>query len=220
MIFHANRNREAARLDNLSFLESDYETLDFENEFDCAVFFSSLHHAVNEGLAVHRAFQALRSGAVCLASEPGKGHHVDPHTIEVVRKFQVTEKEMPPKRIVNLGRRAGFRRFHVYVSPAELARASHPRPEFGNGPIPGDHESMSDPADENFWIRAENIPCLRDQAALKGGALRRCLRSAKWFCLRVANGWRWGRFSCSYPARHLAFAIANLRDSGLVLMVK
>jgi SAM-dependent methyltransferase len=114
MIHHAEQMRREARLDNVRFVVSDYEEMPFTNEFDGVVFHDALHHAVDEELAVRRAFQALRPGGCCLTVEPGEGHHNSEHAREAVRRFGVTEKDMPPAKIIDLGRRTGFRSFRVY----------------------------------------------------------------------------------------------------------
>src|SRR5579864_2184272 len=52
MIEQAEANRERARLDRLDFTVCDYEAMAFAGEFDAAVFYDALHHAVDEGAAV------------------------------------------------------------------------------------------------------------------------------------------------------------------------
>ena len=120
MIICANQNREKEELDNLQFLVRDYEELEFAGEFDCAVFYDSLHHAVDEELAIRKTFQALKPGGVCVTSEPGEGHHETAHAIEAMHKYQVTEKDMPPAKIVALGRQAGFGSFRLYPRAEDL----------------------------------------------------------------------------------------------------
>jgi SAM-dependent methyltransferase len=120
MISFADQLREREQLDRLRFMECDYEDLPFENEFDCVVFYDSLHHAMDEDLAVRMAFRALKSPGVCVTSEPGKGHHDSPAALEAVRKYQLTEKDMPPARIVALGRKAGFRDFEYFPHARDL----------------------------------------------------------------------------------------------------
>jgi hypothetical protein len=134
----------------------------------------------------------------------------------------VTEKDMPPEKIVKLGRQAGFSRFQVYPMPSELTRTFHARPDLGEGTISKESETIGDPSDSDFWTRPENIPCLRDTAtsAATGGVLRRGVRNAKWFLARIGLGRQCERVILSWPFRHLASVAANLRDSGLVLMVK
>ena len=114
MIRHAERMRLRDGLDNLQFVVSDYEELSFAGTFDAAVFFDALHHAVDEGLAVRKAFAALRPGGRCVTSEPGAGHDASASTVAAVERFGITEKNMPPAKIVALGRAAGFTHFRVY----------------------------------------------------------------------------------------------------------
>ena len=60
-------------LDNLSFIAGDYESLDFENCFDNAVFFDSLHHSVDERQALESVYRALRPGGVSVPAEARRG---------------------------------------------------------------------------------------------------------------------------------------------------
>jgi SAM-dependent methyltransferase len=118
-IRYANRNK--AGLANLEFVVSDYESLPYENAYDCAVFFDSLHHAVAEDAAIAAVYRALMPGGVCVASEPGRGHARSSQSVEAVRRFQVTEKDMPPATIIRLGKRAGFRSFQVFPHQRHLS---------------------------------------------------------------------------------------------------
>jgi SAM-dependent methyltransferase len=120
MIRVANRQRDDAGLANLDFLVCDYERLAFRDEFDAVVFFDSLHHAEDERLAIRKAFEALKPGGVCLAEEPGRGHHDSDEARHAVAEFGVTEKDMPPDHVVALGRAAGFDGFRVFPHPDEL----------------------------------------------------------------------------------------------------
>ena len=122
MIFHAEEMRQQDKLDNLSFVVADYEDLQFLEEFDAVVFYDSLHHAVDEELALRKAYQALRPGGVCLASEPGEGHSLSEAAVRAVERFDVTEKDMPPRYIMEIGRRCGFRDL-ASAPPANLNRA-------------------------------------------------------------------------------------------------
>ncbi len=114
MVFHADRMRLKAGLDNLDFVVADYEGLAFADEFDGAVFYDSLHHAVDEASALRAAWRALKPGGVCVTSEPGEGHHEAPAAVDAVERYGVTEKDMPPVKIIGLGKQVGFRRFVVY----------------------------------------------------------------------------------------------------------
>jgi SAM-dependent methyltransferase len=143
MVAHAEANRDREGVAGLTFLASDYEELPFDGEFDAAVFYDSLHHAVDEAAAVRGAFRALRSGGVCVTSEPGQGHHLSADSIEAVRRYNVTEKEMPPARVAELGRAAGFRGFRVYPHAFDLHRGLYRR----------DPDAAAPPHRKPLWLK-------------------------------------------------------------------
>ena len=113
-IQYANKIVDHEKIDHLKFIVGDYEDMRFENEFDCAVFFDSLHHADNEEDAIRMVYRALKPGGMCITSEPGIGHSRAKGPVEAVRLYDVTEKDMPPKRIIRAGKKAGFKLFDVY----------------------------------------------------------------------------------------------------------
>ena len=125
MIFHANMNKHRERVDNLHFVVCDYENMPFELEFECAVFFDSLHHAVAEVEALRAIHRALRQGGICVTSEPGTGHARKPEAHAAVRDFNVTERDMPPWRIIRAAKDVGFRKFRIYPHPLDLHRAHY-----------------------------------------------------------------------------------------------
>ncbi len=114
MIAQAQSWQQREGLANLELVVCDYETMTFEAEFDCAVFFDSLHHAIDERLALQRVYQALKPGGVCITSEPGWGHSRNPATIQAVEQFGVTERDMPPGKIAKVAKQVGFRQARVY----------------------------------------------------------------------------------------------------------
>jgi SAM-dependent methyltransferase len=120
MIDQAEANRAQAGLDRLDFAVSDYEEMAFDDEFDAAVFYDALHHAVDGRAAVAGAYRALKGGGMCVTSEPGQGHHLSPEARAAVHRYNVTEKEMPPRRVIELGRAAGFTSFRVYPHAFDL----------------------------------------------------------------------------------------------------
>lgn len=120
MIRYANEKRQQEQLANLRFQVCDYEEMAFENEFDGVVFYDALHHAIDEALAIRCAYRALKPHGVCIAAEPGKGHQDAAHSLAAVRRFNVTEKDMPPEKIIALGRQAGFSRSHVFPHAFDL----------------------------------------------------------------------------------------------------
>jgi SAM-dependent methyltransferase len=114
MVAHAEACRSRWELDNVRFEAGDYETVRFEAEFDAALFFDSLHHAIDERAALEMAFRALKRDGRCVASEPGVGHAEAEVSIQAREKYDVTEKDMPPWRIIEIGRQVGFRTFRTY----------------------------------------------------------------------------------------------------------
>jgi len=114
MISQAQLNKERYGVPNARFVDCDYEGLPFRDEFDCALFYDSLHHAVSEEQALRGVYRALKPGAVCVTSEPGVGHARRQSSLDAMRKFNVTERDMPPTRIIRVARRIGFRRFRIY----------------------------------------------------------------------------------------------------------
>lgn len=114
MIELAEKNREWYRAERLRFVVSDYESLGMDGEFDCAVFYDSLHHAVDDEAALRAVFRALKPGGTLVTLEPGEGHATSLPTLRVVEKYGTTEKDMPPHRILEVGNRVGFRSGAVY----------------------------------------------------------------------------------------------------------
>lgn len=119
----ANERRDSDQIGNLRFVVADYEEGIFEDEFDCVVFFDALHHAVDETAAIRMAYRALKPGGICLTSEPGKGHATRPQSVMASTRFGVTEKDMPPGKVIELGRKAGFGQFKVYPRSLHLNAA-------------------------------------------------------------------------------------------------
>lgn len=122
MIAAAESQPGRAALANLRFVVSDYESLVYESEFDCAVFFDSLHHAVDERAALASAHRALRPGGVLVTHEPGEGHAGKPETRAAAERYGVTEKDMPPRHIVALAREIGFRGSRVLANTERVVR--------------------------------------------------------------------------------------------------
>jgi SAM-dependent methyltransferase len=100
--------------EKLQFICSDYESLDFEDEFDCVVFFDCLHHADDERAALSSAWQALKPGGVVITHEPGEGHSVAPHSVRAMELYGVNERDMPPSLIIKQARSIGFREWRIF----------------------------------------------------------------------------------------------------------
>jgi SAM-dependent methyltransferase len=103
------------------FVIADTERLEYDEEFDAVVFYDALHHAVDELAALGSAYRALKWGGVCIAVEPGDGH--EDQSREFSSVHNVTEKDMPPRRVCRLGRMAGFMRSQILPAPQQLGKA-------------------------------------------------------------------------------------------------
>ena len=126
MIELAQANRAREGLANLDFAAHDYESLPWRGEFDAALFYDALHHAEDERSALAAVHRALKPAGMCVTVEPGASHARDPGALAAVARFGVTEKSMPPARIIELGKAVGFRSFEVYERPAPCLLAREP----------------------------------------------------------------------------------------------
>ena len=98
----------------------DYEDLDFNEEFDCVVFYDSLHHAEDEYLALLQAYKALKYGGICITCEPGDLHSCSPASRKAVEMYNVNEKDMPARKIIKMAKKIGFRKYETYINPEML----------------------------------------------------------------------------------------------------
>lgn len=114
----------------LDVVTSDFESLPFENQFDVAIFYDCLHHADDEVLALQSAFRALKPGGICITLEPGSGHADSEVSMAAMEHLGVTERDMPPKQIIAVGKKVGFTTAQIFerpVQPIELSHAMWPR---------------------------------------------------------------------------------------------
>jgi hypothetical protein len=77
--------------------------------------------------ALRCAFAALRPGGVLITHEPGEGHSTAPASIEAMRLYGVTERDMPPRLIIRRGREAGFGRGEVFPIPHDVVNLFYGR---------------------------------------------------------------------------------------------
>jgi SAM-dependent methyltransferase len=118
MIFQANQSKQRAQLANLRFVVADYENLSFGGMFDIALFYDSLHHAVDEQQAIVGAYRALKAGGICLTLAPGRCQAEQPVSAAAGRSYGFMKKDLPIRRVFSLGRHAGFRDFRAYPDAA------------------------------------------------------------------------------------------------------
>lgn len=116
---------------DLSFHAMDYERRIPFPPFDAVVIYDALHHALDEQAVIRQVASALVPGGRFICIEPGQGHSVAPHSVEVMQKYGTTEKDMPYSYIRYLLNAAGFSSVQQYVrirqQPAvDLATSSGP----------------------------------------------------------------------------------------------
>jgi ubiquinone/menaquinone biosynthesis C-methylase UbiE len=125
----AQKLKEESGLSNLDFVQSDFENLPFENEFDISVFFDCLHHALDEEKALAGVYRALKPGGICITSEPGLGHAM--RSKKVMAEYGVTERDMHPAKIIRAAKKAGFRGAKVYPHSTHLFTSIYKQPDSG-----------------------------------------------------------------------------------------
>jgi 2-polyprenyl-3-methyl-5-hydroxy-6-metoxy-1,4-benzoquinol methylase len=105
-------------MSNVRFELADFDELDFSDEFDAAVFIDSLHHTDAVKVTLQAAFKALKSGGMLIACEPGKGHSKHPNSVEAVKQYGVTERDMSPRIMGRALKQAGFTSIKSYAHPS------------------------------------------------------------------------------------------------------
>jgi SAM-dependent methyltransferase len=122
MIAIAEEDRAREGISSVSFQVSDYESLPFADQFDAVLFFDSLHHAEDEASAIRAAARALRPGGLLVTHEPGEGHSQGELGAHAQEQWGVTEKDMPPWRIIALARACGLRSARILPNPGVVER--------------------------------------------------------------------------------------------------
>ncbi len=112
-----------AHLKNLKFICSDYDNMPYENEFDVAIFFDSLHHSEDEQDGLKAAYKALKPGGKIIICEPGLGHSKTAQSINAVKTYGVNERDMPPKLSRKALKQSNFKNLKTYAYPAMVHRA-------------------------------------------------------------------------------------------------
>jgi SAM-dependent methyltransferase len=195
MIEQAAMHAERLEMPNLCFRECDYEECPYRNEFDAALFFDSLHHALDERQALRTVFEALRPGGLVVATEPGEGHSQSPESVEAMARFDVTEKDMPPRHIIALAKEVGFRQFFVFPPVQE------------NQLVPYKiHQVAKEPAEE--------IPGMEGMGKFKT-LFHRVIRSRFGFSRRSHQG-----MLSVLPILHSAFDPDERLRHGMTVLVK
>jgi SAM-dependent methyltransferase len=101
-------------------LDMEFRVMDFESRlpagpFDAVISYDTLHHAENEEILIKKVFEGMAAGGVFLAMEPGTGHAKAPYSIDAMKKYGTTEKDMPYAHLRDLLKKAGFREIQQYL---------------------------------------------------------------------------------------------------------
>lgn len=123
----ARRAATSRGLHRLEFVASDYESFAGHGRFDYAIFHDALHHAESELAALRCAYAALAPGGCLITLEPGSEHASAPTSRDIVARFGVHEKSMPPGHIIAVAREAGFTRHLVLPHPHQHNRLIYRR---------------------------------------------------------------------------------------------
>ncbi len=123
----ARRLAEAEQLTAVQFLLGDYESFAAAGDYDYVLFYDALHHAEDERTAIATAWRALKPSGAMICFEPGSGHSRSKSSRRAIEEFGVHEKDMPPRKIAQLGRQAGFKRWLFLPSPHDVSRGFYGR---------------------------------------------------------------------------------------------
>jgi SAM-dependent methyltransferase len=113
--------RSVQERQDITFVVADYESMADLQGFDAVLFFDSLHHADDERAALAAAYRALVPGGRVVCSEPGVGHAENPGSLQSMAEFGVTEKDMPPRHIIEVATSVGFARGEAIPYAFDLA---------------------------------------------------------------------------------------------------
>lgn len=108
------------RSSQVKFSVCDYEMGPVPGGFDIAVIYDALHHAENEFAALQNIYNALSDGGILVTIEPGAGHSTTPESLEVMKMYGTTEKDMPFYHQRNLMQKAGFGVIEQYIRVSQL----------------------------------------------------------------------------------------------------
>jgi SAM-dependent methyltransferase len=102
------------------FMVCDYEAGPIPGGFDIAVIYDALHHAEDELSVLLNVYKALSDRGVVVTIEPGVGHSSTTDSVEVMRKYGTTEKDMPFSHQNRMMKEVGFRVVEQYVRLSQL----------------------------------------------------------------------------------------------------
>ena len=104
----------------LSFSVHDYEQEFSHGLFDAVVIYDALHHCDDEIRVIENIYDALNPGGKVIIMEPGKNHSKTADSIEAMRKYGTTEKDMPFDYVKQLLLDRGFSEVRQYIRLRQL----------------------------------------------------------------------------------------------------
>ena len=108
------------RSGNAKFTVCDYEIGPILGKFDVAVIYDALHHAEDESAVLCNIYNALSDDGILVTIEPGVGHSTTEDSLNVMKKYGTTEKDMPFSHQKKLMQLAGFGVVEQYIRLSQL----------------------------------------------------------------------------------------------------
>jgi SAM-dependent methyltransferase len=105
----------------LNFVCYDYQADLPAEDYDAVLVYDALHHSMDEGAVIRNVYKALGRGGMFITAEPGVGHSSQPGSVDAVKKFGTTEKDMEFARQLPLMRKAGVTEVRQYLRLSELS---------------------------------------------------------------------------------------------------
>jgi hypothetical protein len=93
----------------------DYETGPLPGGFNIAVIYDALHHAEDEFSVLRNIYNSLSDDGILVTIEPGHGHSTTQESLDVMKKYGTTEKDMPFSHQEKLMQIAGFGVVEQYI---------------------------------------------------------------------------------------------------------
>ena len=104
----------------LSFSVHDYEYEFLNGLFDAVVIYDALHHCDDEGRVIENVYASLKPYGKVIILEPGKGHSKTAGSLDAMRKYGTTEKDMPFNYVKQLLLGRGFSEVKQYIRLRQL----------------------------------------------------------------------------------------------------
>jgi len=99
-----------------------FAVLDIEDDFfasekeknDLVIFYDSLHHCHSDEKPLKNAYNYLKKNGILILAEPNVAHSKDKDSLEVSKKFDVTERGLNFSSLSRLAKKIGFSKVYRY----------------------------------------------------------------------------------------------------------